>query len=293
MANRIKDYLFKNKTDGEFTSLSLPRKRKDVFFRLFRYSFGKLIMLSLFTTIFFVLTFVWRVVFDTFLLKLDSGSEDYFNRFFTLNVYYSLPIRLFSNAIAFLGLAGLFYSIRILCWGMPYKLTYTFFRGIKLSYKEYLFGSLIYTVASTLYTLSFKYYSLHLFDNILVNILMYSLLVISIIIVLMMLMYSLTMSSLYNMKFTTKVKYCFILSIKYYFKNLGILCLSLAIFMVPFIIKNVLFELVSIGLLVLIGFVYITLIVVLYTNSIYDIHINKSDYDEYYRKGLYRGDIDA
>ena len=136
MGNKIKDYLFKNKTEKVFTISSLPNKRKDVFFRLFRYSFSKLLLLSLFTSIFFLLSFAWRIVFDTYLLSLDNQSNEYFNDVFTLTIYYSLPTRLILNIISFLGLAGLFYSVRILSWGMPYKLTYTFFRGIKLSFKD-------------------------------------------------------------------------------------------------------------------------------------------------------------
>ena len=286
MANRIKDFLYKNKTNEEFTYLNLPRKRKDVFLRLFRFSFSKLLLLSLFCSIFFLFSFTWRILFDTYLLRLDIESEDYFNTYFTLTVYYSTPVRLVLNIISFIGLSGLIYSIRILCWGMPYKLTHTFFRGVKLSFKEYFISSIVYTIVSTIYDLVFKYLSLNLYDSIIINILLYSLLIISAVIVGTMFIYSLTMSSLYQMRSINKLKYSFILSIKYYFKNLGIIAISLLIFIVPFLIRNVLFELVSIGLLILIGFSYVSLIIVLYTNSIYDKHININDYKDYYRKGL-------
>ena len=100
------------------------------------------------------------------------------------------------------------------------------------------------------------------------------------------LVFLLNLCSTYKMSLFTAVKNSFLLAVKYFWKTLGVLCITVLPLVVLCIVGSVWMWLVVYLLLAVFGFVHTAEVWHLFTNSVFDNHINRQNYPDFYRKGL-------
>jgi hypothetical protein len=125
----------------------------------------------------------------------------------------------------------------------------------------------------------------------------YALLIVSLILMLSIISYSLTMSSLYYLKTSTIIKYSFLLTIKNIFLNILFVVISYGIIVTLFMLGNVYLYFIGIFFVGFIAISYTTLLWVTFANKSYDVYINLKQYPDFFRKGLKtngkEGEVDA
>jgi uncharacterized membrane protein YesL len=270
----------------DLTIADLPHSRKQIYGHLIKQRFGTLFAANFFNTMFWIPLFIWYYFADFYVIeKIKSISEingDLFNLIF---LEYGTMIPFF--VLGCIGLSGFYYIIRRMCWGEAVSIIYDFRKGIKQSWKQFAFLGIFIGMLVFLFQYIFNYYSIQVFDNSTINIILYGLTIIVFVLILMMLIFIFSMSSLYQISNFMLIKASLLFTFKYFPKNLLILLISLFPFLVPVLIPAIMIRFIGILLLLFIGATNIVVIWTLYSHSIFDIHINKNDYPNYVNKGLY------
>lgn len=290
MSELSKDKVFKNKKK-DFDKNSFPSTRVKLFKKIFLSHFGKLVLVNILCFLFFIPLIFWGLF--TTLYKSNITDVSVLTNFM---ITVESPLKIICYLICSIGLAGIVYYIRKLSWGEPVRLFNTFFTGIKQSYKPFLLFSFIFSIFACLFDLSISllkyvnYSKTHM-------IFFYALLIVSLILMLSIISYSLTMSSLYYLKTTTIIKYSFLLTIKNIFLNILFVIISYGIIVTLFMLGNVYLYFIGIFLVGFIAISYTTLLWVTFANKSYDIYINLKQYPDFFRKGLKtngkEGEVDA
>ncbi|MDD4000767.1 MAG: hypothetical protein PHX62_07755 [Bacilli bacterium] len=270
----------------ELTVADLPNTRKQVYRDLFKHRFGTLSIANFFNALFWIPFFVWYYFVDFYVIdKIQSNSEisgDLFNLVF---LEYGTMIPLF--ILGCVGLSGFFYIIRRMCWGESISLIYDFRKGIKQSWKQFAFIGFIIGALVLLLEYILYYYSIQVLDNTLINIALYGITLIVFILMIMVLIFIFPMSSLYQISNFILLKGSLFCAIKYLPKNILILLISLFPFLVLVLMPSILVRFIGIILLLFFGAIHVVIIWTLYSHSVFDIHINKTEYPKYVKKGLY------
>ncbi len=285
MSGFFRKLLYGDGSKKDFSAADLPRTRAQVYKRLIKTQSGRLLRANWWMLLFCLPFFAWNIVCLSYGSSFDvttaEGQQQYTN--FLLTIKY--PFTMLGIVIAFLGFCGLIFLVRNMCWGLPTSVTRTYFRGIKSSWWQFLLIGLITSVIWCLFDYAFillNFSSLATLQLILI----YAVMVFAIVMLLGGLMFAVNLISTYKMSMFSVVKNSFLLSVKYFLKCLGILCITvLPIFLLE-IFGIVLLNIIAYVLLALFGFVHIAIVWHLFTNSVFDNHINKKSYPDFYRKGL-------
>lgn len=287
LGKRVQRYLYGDRDKEDFSQKNLPATRKHLFFTLIRTRFLKLWTVNFLAAAFCIPLLAWHVLCESYISSFSAEGAEYLARYLQFAVFYRLPVRLVCVVPAFLGLSGVFYFIRQLCWGMPVSVTHTFFKGIRTHWKPFLALSFVYTLFSALFKMAFACLRVVGFGSFAIDMAVCALLIFAGVVCTSVLMFLTTLCTTYSMGFRRLVGTSVGLTAKYFFKTLGILLLSVLPFGLWFFIGFIYFDLIGCLLVVLVGIVYVVLLWVLYTMGIYDELINKNQYPDYYRKGLY------
>lgn len=275
----------------EFTNSDLPKTRRKQFVKLISNRIGKILTINLFVFIFALPLIAWDILTLTYASSFgDLQIIDNLNAYITFINTYKLPIRIALSVIAFMGICGGTYTIRRLTWSEPVSVFYDIKKGIRLSYKQFIVIGIMYAIFAYLFELAFLLLKYNAIFNNTQLILIYALLFLAIVILASILMYVITLASIYISSLFTIIKTSLILTLKYFIKNLGIIVLTLIPTAIWFLFDTIYFNFIGYIILGFCGFSYVGLIWVLYTHSVYDIHINLKQYPNYFRKGLSKED---
>ena len=146
------EYLnFVNKKQ-DFNDNSFPVTRIGLFKKIFLSRIGKLILVNVLCFVFFIPLLTW----DLFTTMYKSNIED-ISSLTNFVITIESPIKIVTYVVAFLGLAGEIYYIRKLSWGEPVSLFRTFFKGVKESYKQFIFFGIITSIFCCLFELAIQF----------------------------------------------------------------------------------------------------------------------------------------
>lgn len=269
----------------DFSPNDLPRTRAQVYKRLLRTQWGKMLITNWWTLLFCVPILAWTLLCLSYGGRFDvtsvEGKQAYMR--FLLTMRY--PLSILFGGVAFVGFSGTVYTVRNLCWGMPVATTRTFFRGVKSSWLPFVATGLVASLLCCLFDFALTMLSFSAFDT-LQKVLLYAVVTFAAVLLCCGIVFMLNLCSTYKMSPFTAVKNSFLLAIKYFLKTFGVLLITVLPLAVLCIIGSVWMYLVVYLVLAAFGFVHIATVWHLFTNSVFDNHINRQNYPDFYRKGL-------
>ncbi len=277
--------------NSDFTTEELPKNRRQVLKFIYKHRALTLFTANLIFILFALPFFVWELL--TYLAKFTDGSitDAEFLKVSGDMLYSSNLLRTPFLMIASLGLAGMAYIVRKLCWNEPVSLWKDFGKGIKNSWKSFLgisllLGLFIFITEWVIYTFSaggFGGFS-GVFLLVLAILLMVIMAIASI--------YAFGLASLYGMNFFSLYKASFILTFKTLFYNIWMIIVAFLPVTVYFIIPMPLFYYIGIFVVVFGGTGYSFTCSMLFMMRNFDRFINSQSYPEFVDKGIYKPVID-
>lgn len=286
MGNIGKKLLYGDDNRKEFSELSLPNSRKKQVWYLVLTRTNKLFLVNLLMFLFALPMIIWHILCETYLYTFGDITGENFYEYMQFLIYYDSSLRTILTVPAMLGIAGGLYVIRLMSWGEPVSLGYSFFRGIKLSAKQFTVVGLFTGVFMSLIEISVQFASCLLEGQMLQQSVAYGAILFSGILFSLVIMYLIPMLSTYNIRWLAAIKASVRFAIQFLGKNLRILLATIFPFAIFIVIGSPIFDLIPIGILGIFGFSYVILVIGLYTNQVFDEYINAQDYPEYYRRGL-------
>ena len=195
------------------------------------------------------------------------------------------PLSVCFGVVAFVGFAGIAYTVRNMSWGVPCATTRAFFKGVRSSWAQFAVTGLVTSLLCCLFDFALVALSFSVFDAV-QKVLLYAFATFAVLLLCCGLVFMLNLCSTYKMSLFTAVKNSFLLAVKYFWKTLGVLCITVLPLVVLCIVGSVWMWLVVYLLLAVFGFVHTAEVWHLFTNSVFDNHINRQNYPDFYRKGL-------
>lgn len=267
---------FKNK------ETPLPTTRPQLLKDTLKYRFFEIVLLSIYCFLFLIPSIVW-LIFAGYLF-MNAKTHTIYEIMFIQGI--NIPLIM----ILGLGASGCFYVTKKISFQEGESINHDFFYGIRKNFKIFL---LIYFFIGVFYfLLETAVYMINNYEGwspILKGALegiMYAIFIIFI----MILFFMQTQTILYNATFVQLFKNALKFTFGSFLKNLGIFSiLLLPFFIYEFVpsINNVdYFQYAMFGLEGVFYFGFSFLIFTLYSNSIFDMTINKNQFPEYVRKGL-------
>lgn len=267
---------FKNK------ETPLPTTRPQLLKDTLRYRFFEIVLLSIYCFLFLIPSIVW-LIFGGYLF-INAKTHTIYEIMFIQGI--NIPLIMIFG----IGVAGCFYVTKKISFQEGESINHDFFYGIRKNFKMFL---LIYFIIGFLYfLLETGVYLINNYEgwnSILKGALegiMYGIFILFI----MILFFMQTQTILYNATFTQLFKNALKFTFGSFLKNLGIFAILLFPFFiyefVPAINNINYFQYAMFGLEGVFYFGFSFLIFTLYSNSIFDVTINKNQFPEYIRKGL-------
>jgi len=282
MKKRVKNE--ERKTD--FTAKELPHTRRQIFLDLIKNQKRQMVSLSMLLFVFLLPLVVDIILFNMFIIGVPSGQEGYASTVFSL-IFYMMIIAIPCSMIAFIGLSGLAHVSKHIAWQNPVLYGPEFFVGIKKNWKQALvFGfiwgiSLFLLVVGTLFMIRTQAGS----DQPWIQSIGIGLCIVQFIVLSIICVYSLTYGCYYSNTIWQVFRNSFVFFVAKFFKNLLLFVLTtglvVGLMYVDFIAQIV--------IIIVIAFLssYMMIAWTLLSHEAFDQYINKNNYPEYYKKGLY------
>ena len=276
---------------ADFTAEELPKNRKQVLKFVYKHRALTLFSANLIFILFAVPLIAWEIINYLTKFTLDSTVQaEYYEALQQLVVESNL-LRVPFLMIASIGLAGMTYIVRKLCWNEPISLWKDFGKGIKNSWKSYLGISLILGliifVSDWIFT-QFAVGSMSGFSGIFF--LVFTLLLT--LVGLIASIYAFGLASLYSMNFLTLYKASFIMGMKTFFYNILMLIVAFLPVAIFFIIPVPAVYYIGIFVVIFGGTGYTFTCATLFLMKNFDRFINKQSYPEFVDKGIYSEVLD-
>ena len=285
MSEFFNNMMYGDGNKKDFTSADLPRTRAQVYKRLLRTQWGKLFAVNLWTALFCLPFFAWSILCVAYGSRFDLATVDGMQAYARFLITLRYPLTVVFGMVAFVGFAGAFYTVRNLCWGMPTATTRAFFRGVRSSWAQFLAIGFVASLLHCLFDFSLTVLDFANFATV-QKVLLYALVVFAVLLLCGGLMFALNLCSTYKMSLLTAVKNSFLFAVKYVWKTLGALCVTVLPFVLAGLVGTIWMRLAVYAVLALFGLVHIAIVWHLFTNSVFDNHINRQSYPDFYRKGL-------
>lgn len=146
MKNRgiIKRLVFGKEREDDFTEDDLPANRFKLFAFVMRTRFGIIFRVNLLAALFFLPFMAWDMLSGAYIggyIETLTASEYFSNLIYLTLLHYGVNIPLIM--LGCVGLAGLLYVIRRICWGQSVKILADFAKGIRQSWKQFLLLGLL------------------------------------------------------------------------------------------------------------------------------------------------------
>lgn len=276
--------------ETDYQQSERPRTRLAQFFDIFRHNFVELIKLALLQTVFNMPLLATLVTFHLFVRNATS-----LNSLMTVFIITGFAL-LISMISTFTGLTGSFYCLKNICYAEGEFASSSFFVGLRDEWKKGLLTGFIVGIsfAATVIGSFFFYYYLGQINTSIAGFGI-AILTIQAIIVLMIAYYTISQVLIYENKYRHVLKNAFLMVLMRFHINLLLFIIHPGIVIALFLVV----EMAS-NLVVLIIFTFLTIAVLLFFISIFhlmwtvhivgafDKFINKENYPEFYRKGLYK-----
>lgn len=282
----VNKYLYGKDNKTDFTDAMLPARRREQFGYLFKNNYLRLFYLNLIVFIFFLPVIIFYGMTSIYIYHLTSGIDNsqYITELLPISVFQYAGIILLLP-IGFIGLSGTNFIIRKMAFDEVVDIKTDFKKGIKYSYKQYMFIGFLLGLVLFAVSYAIQYLSLSEMHPLLF-ILLLTLVIIIFVILLIAIMYMANLSTLYVMSNAMIVKSGLILAIKELFKNLGAFLLSIVPVFIWLMFSHIFIKLTTILILLVYGFIFIQLCFNLLSLYSFDKYINIKSYPDFYRKGL-------
>lgn len=267
----------------------LPHTRWQVFWDLVKNQKRQMISLSMLLFVFLMPLAVDILIFNQFIFSA-SQIEDFAaanSTVFSL-IFYMLIIAIPCIVVAFIGLGGLAYVSKNIVWQEGLLIGPDFFKGIKKNIKHSIPLGIIWSVSLFVLVIGslFLLRTSSSSDQPWIHSVGVGLCIVQFIILSIVCIYGLTYTSYYDNKFRDVLRNSFIFFVAKFFKNLLLFILTTGVIVglmfVDFIAQFVIIIVVAfLSSYMMIGWT-------LLSHEAFDQLINKTNYPEYYEKGLYK-----
>ena len=258
-----------------------PKTRLKQFFDIFAHRFLELLKLSLLQTVFNMPLLI--TIFLFWMLLQNSSTEQAVMTVFLIQgatLVVCLPF-------SFVGLTGSFYAIKKLIYAEGEFASSSFFHGLKEEWKKGLVIGLIAGFSAAIAVIGAYFFIFSTYDIFTwVRGFGIAIIVIQLIVVLMVCYYSVAQSIVYTNKMSPILKNSFLMTLMRFPINLGLLILYPSGFIALVCIMPITMY-VGLGLMVFTS-AFGHLVWMLNAVSAFDKYINKEQFPDYYRKGLYK-----
>ena len=266
---------------SDYEQRERPRTRVAQFFDIFKHRFLELLKLSLLQAVFSLPLLV--TIFLFWLLLPNAHTNQAAMMVFLIQGASSL----ITLPIAFVGLAGSFYALKKLAYAEGEFASSSFFIGMKEEWKKGLLIGLIAGLSAGIATIGAYFFILSPYDIIpWVKGLGIAVSIIQLIVVYISCYYSIAQVVVYENKLWPIIKNSIIMNLMRFPINLGLFILYPGAFIALIcIIPYTMY--VGVGLMMLTS-VFGHLVWMMNAMSAFDKYINKEQFPDYYRKGLYQ-----
>ena len=269
-----------NKTaDKDFRKDQLPHNRKEQFFDIFKTRYRLFFSFSLILTLLF-LPFLGVLIYkdSTIMAIYNGGYDNVTERIFTISLIY-IGLLLFASIIFFIGLAGLFKIFKELIYGEPVFFKEDFIQGIKDNFKPFLVIAIFVWIFSAVDRLISISFSNTWYIEIIPSAINFSL-------IFPICYVSLFITSVYTNTFSINLKSAIIIYFKHFPSVLLGYIFSFGILLIKYI--PLLYLKYSLFAILVILVLPISLFAGFENHMrIFDELVNKNQYPDYYKKGLY------
>lgn len=289
MKNRgiIKRLVMGKPRETDLTESDLPRTRFAQFKHCMRTRFGVLFRINMLAALFFVPLAVWDLLVSGYISSLasDLPQAEYVARTLSLTLLrFGSEIPLIM--LAFVGLSGLMYVTRRVCWGESIKIIADFGKGIKQSWLQFLLLGLVTGGVWLGIRVAIGQSAVMLASNPTLYTFIIVASVLLAVVCAVALMFAINMSSLYNIGFGRLVFNSLLLAFKRAIVGIGIVIVSLLPVLVFALMPWAIVQIVGYCVDAVFSLGFAALIQTVYCHSVFDDVINQSFYPEYVRIGL-------
>lgn len=267
--------------ETDFQQSERPKTRLAQYFDVLKHNFVELIKLSLLQTV-FNMPLIGTVV--TFWLFAHNSPD--LNALMTVFLV-TAAAAFVSMMSSFTGLTGVFYCLKKICYAEGEYASSSFFIGLRNEWKRGMLTGMIVglSIAATIIGSFFAYFSLSNINATMAGFAI-AILTIQAIVVLMIGYYSISLNLIYENKFRHTLKNAFIMVLMRFHINLLSFIIHPGIIIALIVIMDLTMY-ISLPFIVLFS-AFFHLIWVCNTLGAFDKFINKENYPDYYRRGLYK-----
>jgi len=278
-------------TSNNFSTKDLPHNRRQVFKFIYKNRALQLFSASLLCLLFFIPFIIWDTI-NYFAQLIELRGKTGFELYETSAEFVNTSnlINIPCLMLAFIGLAGLVYVVRKLCWNEPVAIFKDFKKGIKNSWQQYLIIGFVFSLNKWILDFSFNLLLYYSDINFALRIGLLIFLSLLCVVLLIMHCYALGLSANYNMSIIEVYKASFTLTLKKFFTNVLMLIAGIFPLAIIFMIPYALGQILGIILTIFGGIGFCVLVVSLFLYRQFDKFINEKNYPEMVNKGIYGED---
>jgi len=270
----------------DFTAKELPHTRRAIFLDLLKNQKRQMVSLSMLLFVFLLPLVVDILIFNMFIIGVPTTETGYASTVFSL-IFYMMIIAIPCSMIGFIGLSGLAQVSKQIAWQNAVLTGPEFFVGIKKNWKHALLFGFIWGVSLFLLVVGifFMLRTQQASEAPWVESIGIGLCVVQFVVLSIICVYALTYDCFYTNNAWQVFRNSFIFFVAKFFKNLLLFVLTtglvVGLMFVDFIAQIVIIIVIAI----LSSFMMIAW--TLLSHEAFDQYINRLNYPEYYKKGLY------
>ena len=281
-------WVFGKGRDDDFDERSLPKNRFRQFCFVFRTRFGVLLKANLLCALFVLPLCVWDTICGWFVADFikDMTAAQQMSALINLSL-----LRYGTDALlcvlAAVGLGGMYYVVRRLCWLQSVKVTSDFFRGVKNGWKQFAVTGLVYGIGTGLlrYLRSFSLLTLTE-DNSFAWTVSVVLTVVAEVLLVCVSLFAMFEAALYNVRTGKLFTSGAILTFKRLFSTLGIALVALTPVAIWFVLPWGFLQIVGMCVVAVVGICYAVTVQTVYCLGVFDVFVNAVQYPDFVGKGL-------
>lgn len=281
---------FEKSVMGDGTEEVLPLSRRQSFFFYGKQQFWKILLMGIFTTVFFIPCLIWLYAMNYVkaqaISALDQTSTTYLNDYSAVLLSSALKTYLVLIPLVcvfFIGLSGLFHLIKNVCFYDDSSYS-QYFIGIKNNWLNFTLWGIIAGLSLFILRFNVTYFTISGLDSVIKG-LFIGFAILQFVLVAMATMYFVTGCVTYKYTFLQGVKNAFLLAFNGLFKNFIVTAAGLLPFLLVLFIPSP-FQTIALSLLGLFYLGFLSLLWNCYCQSVYDKVINPQLGEQYVGIGL-------
>ena len=295
MAKFFEKFHMGNPNKPDFTEKNLPETRLELFWDALKLNFWKMIMANALYSVFLIPLVVFALFYAVALINSTTGGLQFFDVFNNSLVASNLSIiSIWDRLTPFLAIAtvllmiggpakaGMYYVCRNWARGESAQVGADFRHGMKINWKQSLFYEFLTGFVLVCLTVAISFYGELAALNSAWYFAQYFVIVIGIV-YLMMSIYFYPLAVTYEFKIRQVLKNSFIFTVVQFPMTLIMALIPAAIILVSFIFGN---PLIGLGIMFLVGFGFVALVHLSFSNKLFDKYINPKVEGAELRRGM-------